>query len=288
MKKVVLAAVFTTILANALELRVSDSTFNFDFSLQHLLSGDMDIDTKTLLLQETHKNLFDSNYFYAFDLSLYKSDRVDKLTTFFTRPLTQEWPFFGSISQAIDEYTPLPVPVDYKVRGIDFNLQLGYDIAKTPKGYFGLAVTTGISVPFVKMYDLQKAIKLTLAALDTTKTKIKTYKLGVGFNTAYEVYDSIWLYSLGSINFQTGSIENSLVKSSFDADGTNYNLDIGMRYELKQILDNLFLSVGYAFRSWDVDEVSVELIDSLNLNFSPLFSSKMEMEQFYVGIGYNF
>ncbi|NPA83254.1 MAG: hypothetical protein GXO38_02085 [Epsilonproteobacteria bacterium] len=275
----------------AMELRFAKSQFKSDFALEGFWQADIDIDVTTISLVEVHRNLFESPWYYGFDLSFYKSKELDQMTTLFATPLTYEFPIFGSISENIDRYTPITAPVDYKVRGIDFTLQLGYDLYRDENSFFGVALTTGISMPYMKMYDLKQALKLTLAMLDTTKTKVKTYKLGIGYSGQYALTPFLSLYSQGSIAAQTGTIKNSLLRSSFDSDGTNYTFDLGLRYDLSHLIPeaaNFYCSLGYSYKRWEVDDTKVKLIDTLTLDFSPLFSLDMETSQFYFGIGYSF
>ncbi|MRJ02158.1 MAG: hypothetical protein GXO19_05165 [Epsilonproteobacteria bacterium] len=291
MRKIVLSLAVVAAVVEAVELRVAYSNFESSFGIEQLFTGDLDIDVTTFSLVETHRNIFDSNFYYAFDLSLYKSKELDQMTTFFAQPLTHEFPFFGSISENINKYTPLTAPVDYKVRGIDFTLQIGYDLYRDDRSFFGVALTTGISMPYMKMYDMKKALKLTLQMLDTTKTKVRTYKLGIGYSGAFSPLPYLHIYSRGSINGQTGKIKNSWVRSSFDSDGTNYNFDLGLRYDLNQLfpkLDGLFCTLGYSYKKWEVDDTRVTLLDTFQFNFSPYFSMDMETSQVYFGIGYQF
>ncbi len=267
-----------------MEIRIGKGDFSMEFGLQQLIKGDFSLDVDMLELAQPHSNLFDSPFYYSFNLQLYKSDRLDRLTTFFAQPLTHQWPYFGSFSQMIDNYTPLTTPVDYKIRGIDFDLQIGYDIYKSSNTLIGIALNTGISMPYMKMYDLQKALNLTLQILDTTKTKIKTYKLGLGYYALFLL--SSWsLYSKGSINTQVGSIKNDLVRSSFDVDGSYYDFELGLR---KELFDNLYLSAGFTYKRWEVDDTRVKLLDIFSIDFSPIFSTQMEMKNYYIGIGYQF
>ena len=295
-RKIVLSLALVTSLAQAMEFRISSGTFNWDMGMP-FMQASFDLDTNIYSISEQHNNFGDSNIYYFYNADIYQSDTMDKMTTFVTRPLTQQVPFFGSFNDAVEKYTSIPVPADYKIRGFDLNLGIGYDIVHNAQGVIGVGVNTGISLPVMKMTNMQKSAKLTYNLLDSTDTTITTYKLGPVVHANFTLASKFMVYGSFSTGFQTGSIENDWVKSSFDVDGSYTTLDLGARYtpwsstkDLGWIrLDpKLFFTAGYSYKKWDMDEAKVNTFNIAEFSSGGMVKTSFDTSYFYLGVGYDF
>ncbi|RUM62967.1 MAG: hypothetical protein DSZ05_09325 [Sulfurospirillum sp.] len=288
--------VLMTSLSQAMEFRISSGTFNWEMGMP-FMKADFDLDSNIYSISEQHNNFGDSRIYYFYNADIYQSDTMDKMTTFVTRPLTQRVPFFGSFNDAVEKYTSIPVPADYKIRGFDLNLGIGYDLFHDAKGVIGVGVNTGLSLPVMKMTNMQKSAKLTYNLLDKTDTTIKTWKLGPVIHANYEIAPKFMVYGSFSAGIQTGTIENDWVKSSFDVDGSYTTLDLGGRYtpwsstkDLGWIrLDpKLFFTVGYSYKKWDMDEAKVNTFNIAEFSSGGIVKTSFDTSYFYLGVGYDF
>ncbi len=266
----------------AVEINVGKGRFHLKSSMNSLFSADCSLDITTLTLRDRKIEL-PYNLQLSYSIDLYKSDKLDKLTTFFTKPLTYEWPFVGSINNMVDEFTPLTTPVNYKVRGIDINMALLYPLWQNDKFFISGGINTGGSFPFMEMKDLSKSLKLLLKTLDITKTRVITYKIGPIFQAGYQ-YNKFTAHFLASYNYQTGSIHNSLLESSARINGKNSILDFALSYRFTPKLQGY---VGYTYKKWNNDDINIKLSRLLSFQ-STMFRSDFSIKNFYIGVSYSF
>ncbi|HIE41264.1 MAG TPA: hypothetical protein EYP80_01225, partial [Candidatus Aenigmarchaeota archaeon] len=112
--------------SSALELNIGKGDFSMTADIGQLLSSDVKIDTTIWSLSEGHKNIRDSKLYYQFQFDYFSSNTADKITEFASQPASTPIPIIdSSIDDGVDQFTQIPVPADYQVRGIDFNIGLG-------------------------------------------------------------------------------------------------------------------------------------------------------------------
>jgi len=295
-KKIILTVCLATGL-HCVELRIAPANFTWDMSVAKFMNVSFDMDANVLSLNEQHNNFGDSNLYYFYNADLYRSSTMDKMTTMMAYPITYDFPRFGSINDAIGEYTPIPVPSEYRVRGFDLDLGMGYDLVNNEDGFVGIGVNTGLSMPVMKMQNLIKDARMTYNLLDSTDTKIMTYKLGPSIQAGYNLMPDVSLYGSYSLGLQTGSIENDWIKSSMDVNG-NYNiLDLGLRYtpwhthkeyDWVTFDPKLYFTLGYIDKKWNMDEVKADMFNVFNVSTYGMFNAQFTMNYFYVGAGYDF
>ena len=266
----------------AVEIDIGKGTFKYKGSLASIFSANCSLDITTLSLRDREIAL-PYNLRLSYWIDLYKSKRLDKLTTFFAKPLTYEWPFFGSIDNAIENYTPLTTPADYKVRGVDFNVALLYPLLNHNNLFISGGINAGISMPFMKMDNPIEALKLMLTTLKTTKTRITTYKIGPALQARYS-YDNIDASLFLAYNYQTGSMRNSFIDSSVDIDGSNTIVDVALSYHINP---KLAAHLGFSYKKWDNDDIHVKLLKAFSFQ-TTLFHNDFSIKNFYLGVSYNF
>ena len=292
-----LILLLTSNFANAIEVRVGKGTFSWQMGIEKFMNADFDLDVKTISLANPHDNISDSKYYYFYDADLYISSFVNKMTTLMAYPITYDFGNYGSINDAIADYTKLPLPSDYKVAGFDLDFGLGYDLYHDKNGYFGVGVITGFSMPVMKMKNLIKSAKLTYQILDKTDTTILTYKIGLGLNAGVALSDSVMLQANAGYAYQTGHIDNDWFKSSFDVNGHYSYYNIALKYKPFEkkgkfaginFEHQLYFTFGYSYKSWHVDEAKVNMFNIFKAKTFGICHTKFSNSQVYMGVGYNF
>ncbi len=294
--KTVAALVTACTIAQAVELRIGSATFNWQMDMGFMHTG-FEMDARVWSLSEQHNNFGDSKLYYFYNADLYQSDSVDRFTDLITTPLTYDFPIVGSFNDAVDRYTSVPVPADYRIRGFDIDLGLGYDLWQNERFTIGAGINTGLSLPVMKMRNLQKSAKITYDLLDHTDTTIKTFKLGPVLHGVWRINPNLRLYGSFTTGYQTGSIENDWVKSSLDVDGSYTALDLEVKFiPLQSSKDfgwirldpKLFLTAGYSYKKWEMDRVKVDAFDIAEFSSGGFFKNSFETHYWYVGVGYDF
>ncbi len=279
------------------EIRIGTGSFGWDMGIGNFMDADFDIDMNVISIANSHDNFSNSPFYFFYDADIYSSDYMDKKTTMMTRPLTHEFPVFGSVNDAIDKYTPIPVPSEYKVSGFDLNLGVGYDLYKVNENYIGVGVVTGLSLPMMKMKDLKKTAEMTYRFLEKTDTDISTYKLGASVQAGVEIVPKLLLHGSASFGYQTGKIENGWIDSSFDVDGGFKTLNVALKYtpwsshkDLGWInLDpKLYFTAGFTHKSWTVDEGQVDMFNTFSKEVFKRMDLDFDTTYSYIGIGYDF
>ncbi len=294
--KIFLSLVTSCTILSAMEFRIGSGSFGWQMGMG-FAACDFDLDTNVYSISEQHNNFGESQFYYFYNADLYQSDTVDKFTTLVTQPLTQELPGVGSVNDAIAQNTSIPVPAEYKIRGFDLNLGIGYDLLQHQNGALGIGINTGLSLPVMKMRNLQKSAQITYEILENTDTTILTYKLGPIVHALYRFNPKVTFFGSFSAGYQTGSIENDWIRSSLDVDGSYTTLDLNLRWTPWQShkdlgwirLDpKLFISIGYSKKTWDLDEVSVDAFEIAAFSSGGMLKSSFDQSAWYLGIGYDF
>jgi hypothetical protein len=296
-KQIVAILVLASTLSYSAELRVGKGTFNWNMGVANFMDASFGLDVTVLSLANPHDNFSDSNYYYFYDADLYISSFVNKMTTMATYPITYDFGNFGSVNDAVADNTDIPVPSDYKVAGFDMNFGVGYDLYHENKNYFGLSVTTGFSMPVMKMENLVKTAAITYEILDKTDTTNLTYKLGLGMQAGAELMPGLMLNGSASFGLQTGYMENDWFGSSFDVDGNFNTFNIALKYipfethtELGGINfdPQLYFILGFTHKSWDVDKATVDMAHIFSVESFGVCDLEFSSNAAYIGVGYNF
>jgi len=273
--------------AHALDLSYGKGSFDSKMSINPFISSNVSLDIDTLSLKEQHKNIRGSKYYYHFKLDYFDSDTINKITDIAKTPLTTPFPPTGSsIDDYIAAHTNMPVPTDYRVHGVDFDIGLGYDLINEDKTSAGLSVNAGISTPFMKMRNIKDSIKSFLGVLDTFDTKIKTYKIGVSGHLQHEINSQLSIAGNATLNYQTGEMDNDLVGSGIDVDGSYTRLDINLKYQPEKF-KNLYLTGGYTYNKWGYDSMKVK-VPLGRFKVPKNMDIDFESNNIYLGVGYNF
>ena len=272
----------------ALDISYGKGQFDMKAGISPLFASDISLDINTWRIQEQHKNLSSNRkLYYHFKFDYFNSDTVNRITDFASSPATTALPFLGSsINDLTDQFTQLPVPADYRVSGINFDIGLGYDLIKEPHRTIGVAVNTGLSTPFMRIRNLRNTANLLLDVLDTFDTKVKTYKLGGSLYADYSFNERLKLSASGSVNYQTGEMDNEIVGSGIRIDGRYSTFDISLKYS-PESLKNAYLALGYNRNQWNYDSSTVNT-PVANVQVPRVMDIDFDSDNVYVGVGYTF
>lgn len=279
--------------ANALELRYGSGDFNMGAAAEPFVGMDVTLDVDTWTLAEPHRNIGDSRLYYTFRADYFDSDTVNRMTDLGSLPLTTKLPLLGSsVTDLIASNTRVPVPADYRIHGTNLDAGIGYDVLKNDKGHIGIGVNTGISTPFMKVRNMLPAANLALEVMDTFDTEVTTYKAGISVQGSYEATPWLQVSGNASLNRQTGEMDNGLVGSGIDMDGSYRTLEVAAKLRpatlLKQpALKKAFISIGHTRSDWDYDSAAIETpVGSLQV--PGMFDADFEHSSTWIGAGYDF
>ncbi len=273
---------------NAAELRLGNGTFEWEMGITKFMNTSFELDINTISINETHGSFGNNKLYYFYNADIYSSDFVDQITTLMSYPITYDFPIIGSINDAIDNYTPIPTPSTYKIRGFDLNLGLGYDLYREKNNFLGIGINTGLSMPVMEMKDLKKTIEFTYKVLEATKTHIKTYKLGPTITAGYELMPNLSTYGTFGFGYQTGSIENDWIRSSMDIDGGYSVIDLGVTYAPLPQYPKFHITLGYSKKSWSMDDVKADMFNVFEVESYGMLGTDFSSSSAYIGIGYTF
>lgn len=274
----------------ALELTIGKGNFDYSVSLMDFLKTDITLDIDLLSLKEDHLPLYKGFYLFG-TADLYRSSAVDKYMSYLNQAASFDP--FGVSGKDIASKTGIPVPVNFKVRGFDLLVGIGYDLYRSPNGSnVGIGVATGISMPVIETKKPLDDAKTTLDILKETKTKIVSYKIMPSLQGSLQL--TPWLAAGGMVAYgiQYGSLENDYLNSSAHFNGSVLQSDLHVQttpLSKEHWYKNVSLSVGYRYNDWDVNRMNITLTDGL---VSHDYSREMDMgfasDYWYFGAGWRF
>ena len=268
--------------ANALDLRYGQGDFEWSVGADDLSEQSVTLDDTVISISEHHTNFTDSPWYYFGNIDIHSSDKLDRITD------------LADNAMANLPFSPAdiaPFPSSFEVSGVDFDIGVGYDIARDENGYLGIGVMTGISTPFMEMHNYIEAYDYLSTLLEETSTDVETYKFGISIQGAYNITPEFSVYGTGIYAGQTGTLQNDLISSEFDVTGTYSALDIGVRFYPSGVVENdtnFYINAGYAYKHWEIDDMDVNIGGILSVNLSSVVNTDMTSDYIYVGIGFSF
>ncbi len=233
----------------------------------------------TYSLVEEHKNIFGSRLFYGYNITYISSDKEQKSID-----------LYNSLIDPTPGYKPV---MEYELQGLDAQLDVGVDLIKNGNGYLGISGLIGISLPYIKNYNSDSNNSTTKTYLPDSKTKVKTYRLGVSVKAGYQIFPRIELFGFGSYAYQTGNVKNDAWGIDSSVNGTYFTIGGGVKvYILKEkaklwfipLSPRLYLSIGYKYDRWTLNNVK---INNVALNISE--DNFVITDSYgFTGIGYSF
>ena len=306
MKKYLSIAMLSALFAStsgAGEYRFATGNFNWKLSFP-FMSTDIDQTVAVLSYEEAHSNIFSTDFFLFYNVDLYTAQTSNKLTSYI-KEATSAMPNMATapindFKNMASKYSPISIPTEFRIHGIDANIGLGYDIIHDKKFILGLGVNTGLSLPYFDSSSSNKTkIKFPTIApkIDMGKTDFFTYKLGPMIYTQYNFTKKFSAYLSASYGYQVGWIKNSFLGSSLTVNGRYDYIDVGLRYRpWKKNIDlgffeidpSFYITAGYMHKNWKVNDIKVKVFKHLSTNLGGIVKSKFKNDYVYVGIGYSY
>jgi len=301
---------------------LSASEIEYGFGTYRLKGGFMGLtnqvstDIDSFSLVNRHSN-FAGDVFYSYEFTWYDSKTLRAMQHTYNN-------MANNVNNFIPSQSPITIPaMNYRMKGLDVNLALGYDIVHQDEDNFlGLGFLLGVSAPWI---DSSKSISsvakssavpsfdfylkdndlTSLLSGDNifkeSETKIMNYKLGAMLNLQKSlISNKVSIYGLASYAFQKAYIKNSLIDSKFSVNGFFQEYNIGLyftpftqKYKLGwfTLSPRLYATLGYRYANWDLDKMvinisGVELSSEMLSPFAMKFG--MDTSVGYFGIGYSF
>ena len=272
------------------DLSYGKGNFDFSFGLNGGMNANVGLDIDLLSLRENHLSL-SQNFFLYGNVDIYQSKTVDGYAAYFEQAANFN-PFGPSSSDVIGEFTPIPIPVSYKMRGIDMNIGVGYDIVKQEGSYLSVGIGTGFSMPYVETQNIVNDAQNVSETLQETKTEIMTYKLLPSLHGAYVFVPGLKVQGSLQYGYQFGTVENEYINGEGDISGTNLSTDIRLEYATfvnSSSWKVFYLTAGYRYNDWSVDDMKVSVINPmLSIDMMQTLSMGFSSDFAYFGAGYSF
>jgi len=276
------------------ELRVGYGTYHLEGGFFGLGDG-VSTDIMSYSLTQEHKNILNSDWFYNYNFTFYQSDTVDSYQNAIGNSLSST----AFISSDLLPKNSNTLAIGYKYKGVDADIGVGYDLYhQSEDNYIGLGLNLGVSLPWIdtNSNNSNSALEDTIKTLfKSSKTTIRTYKIGPNITSRMRIYKAISAYALASASYQTGKVKNDYAHADFSANGWFSSIDLGLRFQNidgkyrifgLNISPNLYASLGYKYSYWKLNNVAID-ISGLGLKFDETDMS-MSTSVGYFSIGYNF
>jgi hypothetical protein len=289
--KIVLLALGMTVL-NGGEIQTGKGTFEMTAGFVGL-NKTIQTDIQTYSMVEQHAPLFGSeSWFYKYNLTWYDSEQMVAAQ--------------NTINTTASRYFPNPPAtmttpsIDYRLQGLDLNLGLGKDLFhKNENEYLGIAFMTGLSTPWIdSKKDSNNNNNLSHDSMDMmkdSKTKIYTYKAGLGLTGRVALNDYFSLYGAGTYAYQNGTFKNDYAKANLKVNGIFQEYDFGIRFQPVSydkkigwftLSPRLYATLGHRYTDWKLKDINID-VTGLGVNFAKT-DFAMNSSISYFGLGYSF
>jgi len=294
MKKVVILSALVATFAFSAEVQWGHGTIDLKggfLGLDKTISDDVD----TYSLVENHKNIFSSNWFYSYDITLIDSKKIKQMQKNYNIGASKANSFISKLGIK-NSYITIP-ELEYRISGADVGFALGYDILHNSESdYLGVGIYTGVSAPYIKSKkSVSRTVNANLAMANyfkDSKTEFLTYKIGVGVYAQKSLNDMVSIYGNSAYAYQRANITNDYIKADFDVDGSYFEVGAGLKFHVIKadagiLSPRLYGTVGWKYRKWNVDDVALN-ISGISALKTPKSDMEFSTNTFTVGIGYSF
>ena len=290
MKKKLLLSVSLVLSLSAGEIQYGSGNFQMSGGVFGV-NQELDIDLTTYSIIQNHQNILSSNVYYKYNFTWYDSKTITAVQDSLNSYSTTATSFIPTTTT----YTPT---MDYRMQGLDVNVVLGYDVYhKNENNFLGLGIMIGVSTPWIDSKDSSSddSDYPDDTLLKESKTEIITYKVGPSISLMQSFNKHLMIYASATYAYQTGSIKNSYMNSSFQADGTFQEYDIGLKLQpLSEEIEigwftlspRLYFTAGYRYSDWQLDDIDTKAL-GVTLP-TPSTDFNMNSSITYLGFGYTF
>jgi len=323
MKKLLLATCVAASLF-AGEIEFGKGSFNMDASFLGLNSSKNENITSISLVAE-HKNIFSTNFFYAYKLAYFKSNTLTTSSNYLDSLITKALPVSNNNLTApasTSNSTPTNTATNTapanssntasntatnpasalnsaksalliynKLRGVDLNIVLGRDFINSDDRdtYFGGGLLIGASFPYLKTSSSNNNNNNTLNYLKKSKTKFYTYKIGLDLKGSKAINKIISFYASGAYAFQTARVKNSVLNLDSSSSGNYMTFNGGVKFQAKTHTKIWFMNLSpnvFATLGYRYDYWKVNNVKIDSLKLNT--DINLKVSQIYAGIGYDF
>ncbi len=304
--------IFTPLLLQAAEIQYGKGIFGMKGGFLGL-SSRIESDISTFAFKNEHSSA--GNLYYGYDITWLDSDQL-------RQKQKQYNSLAGILTNKASDYLwkktkqkAIVLPeMKYRVKGLDANLRLGYDIIhQDDYNYLGVGLLLGVSAPIVdadkgdsvtpdlgNLYNEAGYILKAQKMFAKSKTKFLTYKLGPTISFQKSILANRFsIYGTASYALQNAKIKNTYAHLNSKTNGSYQSYDIGLKFtpfpnsskDTFLFNSNLHITAGYRYNKWKsknaIFDISGNQIDSKLL--SP-FKKKFEMDSSttYAGLSYSF
>ncbi len=305
MKKTLSFLIFISTISFGGEFQIGKGDMSFRGGMLGLTQT-ISEDITTYSLISNHSNIASSNLFYAYNFTWYDSKHLKQMQKTYNTGISQMTniflPYLSSPSTKI--YIPT---MDYRLQGLDASISLGYDLMNEDENnYIGIGGYLGISLPWISATKANDPLPISLPSTTKTnilykyykdsKTKIKTYKIGLAFYSRKKLIPTLSAYLNGIYAYQTGSISNDYAQSDFHVNGRFTSIDLGVRFQPYEgnfdlgvftLSPRVFVTAGYRHNSWKYNDAAINISGMSSIKF-PKTTMKIDTDVGYLGVGYSF
>jgi len=283
-------------LATASEIEYGKGTFKLNGGFLGMSQGIQE-DVTTYSLVERHANVPASKLFYGYDFTWYDSKTMKQAESALNLGAT------APANPLIPNNNAFQIPqMDYRVKGLDANIQLGYDVIhQDADNFLGLGALVGISIPWIDAAQSDSNTNAQANTFPDSKTTFMTYKIGPAINFKKTLVDNkISLYGSAAYAYQTGNIKNDYADAKYSVNGTYQEYNLGLyftpftetyKWGWLSLSPRIYATLGYKYSKWDVNDMTIDtsgtqlssaVLSPLNTKF------QMDSSTTYAGIGYSF
>ncbi len=308
LKKISFGLTLCASLLSAMDIEYGKGTFGIEGGFLGL-SSRIDCDISTFTLKTEHSNI--GKFYYGYNLTWYDSDTLRQAQKRYNNYAKSTNGSFGTTP--LKKVATIP-QIKYRVKGLDANLRLGYDIYHKKDDYLGIGLLLGVSAPVIDadkgnsvtpdlgfMYNSAGSILKAQKLFAKSKTEFTTYKIGPSVSFQKTLIDKkLFLYGTANYAYQSADISNSFAHIGLSANGTFQSYDIGLKFipfqkryktRLFTLNPSLYATAGYRYSKWEVKKVAIDISgNEINSNLlKPLKNNfKMDSSTAYLGLGYRF
>jgi hypothetical protein len=269
------------------EIRYGSGTFEIEGGfLGFTASKSTDIESYSLV--EQHKNVKDSMWYYAYNLTWFDSKRLQQV----------QQTLQTGYAQFIPSGKDIVPSLDYNFEGFDAQGVVGYDFYHASENtYAGAGLMFGISTPWI---DSQKSgDSSTDPAYDDlyekSKTEILTFRAGPSIEVSKALGSIFLIYGSATIGYQFGSVKNNYARTDANVQGWFDAVDVGLRLQALSydkdmgwftLSPRLYATVGFRYTYWQLNDLAIDTSGSgIVFGESDL---KISTSTVYAAIGYSF
>ena len=277
--------------AAAFDIALGQGNFSTHAALQGLMEADVDLDVTTISLSQSATPIGELPLVWSVQLELFQSAYINQVTDFASQPVSTDIPFFDAgIDDLAAKNTPLPVPADYRVYGMDLNIRLAWPLLQHDKGHIHLGVNTGLTLPFMQTRNMRQDANVFLDLLETSSTEIRSYKLGPMISASWALTPAVQLQGRWTSSYQRGTLDNDLLGSSIDITGSYSQFDVNIRIQpagwpqYLRWLERGYILAGYQTTRWDYDKASFSF-QQASLSIPTELDMEFSKSMPYLGLG---